>query len=339
MSAHDDLLLHVISARGEMSWQSFRKAFDALHARATQSESDVDVSLLRARSLRVFDWLGHCDVSGQGSAERIYAAPPMLARLPVAGAGKAVLCGARSPRAGEELAEVCRRLGCRLRVESQSRGAEGRYVPCRIGIEAESPEALAAAAREAGVACPEAPPAGGLAEFSGTLHEYLLSRPPLRAPELDWPRRDYDVGALQFCPEGGEKVPRLCAYDNPHRPERLHRLWQGGAYREVERDWGRYAMLRVAGVDVLSYDPRRFVLLVPAGAPLPRLLARACVLCSGYAPAFVRPPAYPGAPAERAGYHLFRAVPPAIAQTVATKLSQKLSFAQLGALAPEESHD
>jgi hypothetical protein len=175
-------------------------------------------------------------------------------------------------------------------------------------------------------------------EFSGSLQEYLQSRAQVQSPELDWPRRDYDVRTLQFRPGGGAEGVRLSVYEHPLRPERLHHFWEGKAYWKVERDWGRYALLRHAGIDVLAYDPRRFLLLVPSGAPLPRLLARACVLCSGYAPAFSQRAGCPIASPERTGFYVFRAVPPVVARTVANKLCQRLNITALDPLAAEDSH-
>jgi hypothetical protein len=339
MSGHDDDLLHIVSAWREMNWQSFRKAFDTLHAQAAAGGAgEEDVSRLRSRALRLLDWLGHCDVSARGGTDRIYAAPPVFARLPVAEAAQAVLCGARSPRTAEILRDMCRRR-CQLHIERQSPEGESGHLPLRIVLEADTPAALAEVAREAGITCPESPPACGLVEFAGSLHEYLQSRPQTQAPEIDWPRRDYDVRALQFRPGERAEDVRLSVYEDPLRPVRLHRLWQGGAYREVERDWGRYALLRQTAIGVLAYDPRRLTLLVPSGAPLPRLLARACVLCSGRAPVFVRQAACSPVSQERFGFHVFRAVPPVVAQTVAQKLCQRLNITGLDALLAEESHD
>jgi hypothetical protein len=113
VSAPDDHLLHVVSARREMSWQSFRTVFDALYAQVG-GECAEDVAFIRSRALRLLDWLGHCDVSGRQGTDRIFAAPPVLARLPVTGFVHAVLCGARSPRTAGILQEACERHGCDL---------------------------------------------------------------------------------------------------------------------------------------------------------------------------------------------------------------------------------
>jgi hypothetical protein len=340
VSALDDYLLYVISAWREMSWPSFRKVFDALYTQARKGEEgEEDVSLIRSRSLRVLDWLGHCDVCARQGADRIFAAPPVLARLPVTGFIHAVLCGARAPCTAETMLEACKRHGCDPLIDAQAHDKNTACVPQRIALVSESDEALASVARDVGVACPDAPPACGLLNFSGSLDEYIQSRPLVDAPDLNWPRRDYDTQALRFRQELRSEEVRLSVYENPVRPERLHQFWQSKAFREVDRDWGRYAVLRHAGVSVLAYDPRRFIFVVPTGAPLPRLLARACVLCSGYAPAFVPRAACPIASPERIGFHVFHAVPPMVAQTVASKLSQRLDLAALDALMVEDSHD
>jgi hypothetical protein len=209
-------------------------------------------------------------------------------------------------------------------------------VPRHIALEADSEEAIASVAQEIQVAYTQAPPAWGLLQFSGSVDEYLHSRPQVQAPELDWPRRDFGVEVLQF--RARDTVPedvRLCVYEHPLRPERLYYLWHGGSFQEVDREWGRYALLRQAGVHVLAYDPRRFILAVPSGAPLPRLLARACALCSGYAPQFLRRADYPLESPERTGFHVFRGVPPVAARTVAEKLGQRLDITTLDRLSME----
>jgi hypothetical protein len=328
-----DNLLYVISARQEMSWPSFRRAFDALHARTAEGEDEdgEPVQLLRWRALRLLDWLGHCDVSVREDTDRIYAAPAVLARLPLSGPPQAVLCGSRSPRTADALAAACRQHRCGLRIDQQAHAGGGEHAPARLAVEAEAEEPLAAVARALHVTYAGTPPAWGLLQFAGTLDEYLQSRPRVQARDLNWARREYEVRSLQFrMAKASADDVRLSVYEHPVKPATLCLFWHGGAYREVDRDWGRYALLRHAGVEVLVYDPQQFVLLVPSGAPLPRLFARACVLCSGHAPRFVRRDRVPLASPERIGFHVFRGVPPAVARTLAGKLRQRLTITKLG---------
>jgi hypothetical protein len=115
----------------------------------------------------------------------------------------------------------------------------------------------------------------------------------------------------------------------------LYQLWRGATYQNVDRDWGRYLVLKEIARNVLAYDARHFLLAVPSNAPLPRLLARACALCSGYAPR----PAGSGDKAlilpARCQYDIYSAVPPDIAAAVAAKAGQKLLTANLDGLLEE----
>ena len=337
MSERDDDLLHIVSAWQEMSWPSFRSAFDSLHARLGRAgDPGVEAgSRLRWRALRLLDWLGHCDVPGRHGANRIFAAPAVLARLPVTGFPEAILCGTRSPRTSVVLEDACRRHRCWLAIDRQSDGGGG-YVPRRFAVGAESDEAIGRVAQETRASYLRIPPALGLLQFSGSVDEYIQSRTEVKAADLDWPRRDFDPNILQFRARGAlpEEV-RLSLYEHPLRPERFYYLWRGGSYREVDRDWGGYALLAHAGVHVLAYDPRRFILVVPSGAPLPRLLARACTLCSGHAPRFVRRASCPLVSPEHVGFHVFREVPPAAARIVAEKLRQRLDTVTLATLPME----
>jgi hypothetical protein len=209
-------------------------------------------------------------------------------------------------------------------------------VPRRIVIEADSEDAIVDVGHEIRVTYTAAPPAWDLVRFSGSLDEYLNSRPLVRLPEIDWPRRDFDADLLQFRPAGAAPDHvRLSRYEHPLLPLRRYHFWFGEAYCEVDRDWGRYALLRRAGIHVLAYDPRRRILAVPAGAALPRVLALGCTLCSGYVPRFVPPADCPAGLAGRAGLHVFLRVPLVVAQTVADKLGQRLDIRTLPALLME----
>ncbi len=335
MSADDDELLHVVSAWGEVSWRSFRNVFDILHARFGQVRESDMLSIRRRRVLDLLDWLAHCDVGGDGAARRIHCAPPLLAGLP-GRSPQAVLCGARSPHTADDLRNTCLRHRCRAIVERQAANGGLVFVPRRIVIEGESAEAIAGVANEMRVTYLAAPPAWDLAQFSGSLDEYLIARPLLHLPDIDWRRRDFDTHLLQFRVIGDvQNQLRLSRYEHPLLPARRYFLWFGEAYREVEREWGRYAMLRQRGVHVLAYDPRSLILAVPLGAALPRVLARACGLCSGHAPRFVPRSECPSGTPGQAGLHLFVGVPLAVAQMVADKLAQRLDMRWLSTLLPE----
>lgn len=330
MSEREDDLLHVVSAWRELKWRRFRNAFDILYP--TEDQGNIVRSSARRRALNLLQWLGHCDVPA-AATEPIYCAPPVLARLPATRFPQAVLCGARSPHTTDALQGVCARYGCRLLIGCQPQNMEAAYVPRRIVVEADFENAIADVAQEMHIKYSAVPAAWDIVKFSASLDEYLMSCPLVRLPDVDWARHDFDTKLLQFRPVGpAPGHVRLSRYQHPLFPAMRYYLWNGSAYREVDREWGRYARLRHAGIHVLAYDPRRLILAVPSGAALPRMLARACTLCSGYAPRFVPQTDCPSGSLGRAGLHVFPGVPMVVAQIVADKLDQSLDIKTLPTL-------
>src|SRR4051812_32830286 len=75
-----DGLLHVISARQEISWSVFKKCVDTFIAEANLP--GVKAAPARAGVLRRLDALGHVDLLRTAGPPRIVAAPSCLVRLP-----------------------------------------------------------------------------------------------------------------------------------------------------------------------------------------------------------------------------------------------------------------
>ena len=116
---------------------------------------------------------------------------------------------------------------------------------------------------------------------------------------------------------------RLSRYQDPITTIWRYRLWRNGQFGELEPDWGRYAILSACSKRILQYDQAKRDVLVPLGAPLPALLARALGLCSGYAPRTgqrrgKRDSDFPNR------YEIFRDVPPSLFRMVADKAGQQV---------------
>jgi hypothetical protein len=322
----DDYLLFAVSAWRQMSWQNFKNVVDALYLKyASVIHSNGNARHRAWRSLRALESLGHADAAFGESQSTVFCSPPALCRLPISGFPQAVLCGARSPTTEAALEDACRGFSCRLSIERHPGDAANPFIPGRVAVESESQEALSQLALRLRVPLSPAPPAWVLLEYSGTAEEYALSRPIVQAPEIDWPRLDSDTDLLRFrSPSSGARAERLSKYQHPTRGTTLYQFWDGGAYQNVDRDWGRYLVLKKSTRNVLAYDARHFLFAVPASVPLPRILARACALCSGYAP---RPGSRRGGPVTlpaHCEYDIFSGVPPDIATTTAAKVGQTL---------------
>lgn len=326
MHESDDYLLFAVTAWRQMTWQSFKKTFDDLYLRYRDKDLRNDTAGYRAwRALRALESLAHADAAFSDSGSTVTAAPAVLSRLPISGLPQAVLSGARSANTKEALLDACKGLPCTVSAGPHAYGSGGCFIPSRIVVESETEEALAQCASRLRICLSPVPSAWVLLEYSGTAEEYALSRPTVHAAEIDWPRLDFDTKLIQFrSPASAASGIRLSKYQHPARGTVLQQLWRGDTFQTVDRDWGRYLALKEAGRHVLAYDARHFLFAVPATAPLPRLLARACTLCSGFAPRLARQRGSAVAFPAPCDYELYSGVPPDIAATVAAKAGQHL---------------
>lgn len=325
---NSDRLLYVLSAKQEMSWTAFKSAFGSLYT-SIASVSDLEKQSIKNKRLEVvrsLQSLGHCDFDFTGN--RVYVAPPALVRLPCAGFPQAVLAGARSPQMLEQIKDVCDALGNHIKVEIQLDN-DLSLIPRQITVQVEDVEELRKIADSLNIHFRENPAAWEILNFSGSLQDYFATRKWSSAPEINWQRQTFNIDSLQFHSyQGTETNIRLSQYKNPKSSTQTYYFWRDGQSTEIDRDWGRYAVLSTLHLNVLVYDKRKFMMAVPIGAKLPCWLERALTLCSGHMPEYRDRIDSLELPKVR-GFSLFQAIPPQIAEMTATKLNQKLIIQSL----------
>ena len=332
MSNDSDQLLYVISAKRELSWLYFKEIFDYLYAIHTTSISlDIDKNRIKAkrfRTIRALDSLGHCDFDFSNDGSKVYVAPSVLVRLPCAGFPQAILAGARSPTTIQQLSDACQSVGHHINLEVIEQASELVLASKRVVVQVEDVRELDAIANFLKISFRETPSAWSLLHFAGSIDDYLATLQWSNDTELNWQRQTFDPSFLQFRSlQETESNIRLSRYSHPSRNTKIYYLWQDGQCTQIDPDWGRYIVLKALRMNVLIYDRRRFIMAVPASAKLPRLLERALTLCSGYIATYVEK--LPSTQLEIHGFNLFRAIPPQIAEMVATKLGQILSLKSL----------
>lgn len=328
MSETSEKLLYVISAKKELAWLSFKQTFDYLYNIETgvrEENTDKDgIKNKRFQVIRTLDSLGHCDFnfSDDRSKNKVYAAPPVLVRLPCAGFPQAILAGARSPNTIQQLSDACQSAGDRINLEIQEQASELALIPKRVAVQAEDVRELGAIASSIGISFIETPSAWSLLHFAASIDDYLATLKWSNDSELSWKNQTFELSSLQFKTlEETDNNIRLGRYNHPSRNTKSYYFWQDGICTEIDLDWGKYAVLKALRRNVLIYDKRTFIMAVPASANLPRLLERALTLCSGYAATYIkRLPHYP----QIQGFKLFSAIPPQIAEMTAAKLGQTL---------------
>jgi hypothetical protein len=277
--AAGDALLFVLSARRTMSRSSFRDAYESLWL-SEMHLADEPLSMTLTRTIDALEALGHCE---RGSGGELNVTPASLAILPWPGLPRAVLCGARSPETLTSLRAAARRY--RARVTSTPQGLPSSPVPSRIELSVEHTGDFDAVGAAAGCIVATQPPALSLASVSASLDDYLESLEWAPGTELDWPRSDFVPAKLRFDRwerYGGDL--RLSRYQHPDGYAVRDYLWKDGLRATADRSWGRFAVLAAAGIRPLGYERLTGTVSIPVTVPLPRLLARALTLCSGWAP-------------------------------------------------------
>jgi hypothetical protein len=320
-------LLNVISAKGEISWAEYKKLYDDLYSALILSNDlgEANVNFKRSQTARALDALGHCDLEFSKDAQRVLAAPPFLGRLPEAGLPKATLVGSRLPRTVIRLKELVKKWRGRLRVKLDKQPDDYVLAPLRVVVETDHVKDLSDLAESMGVKFENEPAAWSVINFSSSLSEYMATLSWLRRRDLNWPRSDFNLDTLVYGRaqrQNGDM--RLSRYVDPTRNVDLYLLWKGDECAEVDRDWGRYAALQLAGVNVVRYSFEQFEFTMPSSVPLPKLIARSLTLCSGLLP--VVPSTSESTPDLRYSTSVYSGIPPAIAELAAAKIGQTIAF-------------
>jgi hypothetical protein len=321
-----DLLLYAISTLGHTDISRFYRVFnEVIHKENVHLPEDVNVNHARLQTLRFLDALGHCDYDYE--AHSISPCPPALVLLPGHGLPNAVLAGARSP-------ELLERLKAFVRQRKQSMCYSAfvqpeRYlpIPSAICIEAVNKELLLDLASSSRIAFDLHNPASWeLLHFSAAIEALKNSIVLKERQDINWPRRNFSTKSLKFQRSINEETPlRLVEYTDPVTQRKRHWLWEKNQSADVDRDWGRFLLLNAHGLNILLYDERRKFLGVPKTVPLPRILARAVTLCSGFVPLEIQLGNEPlGALPGCSWLHLYSGVALPIAALISEKLGQPL---------------
>lgn len=320
-------IIYAMSTKGSLSIDQFNEIFRMLYmpVNVDIEESGYNIDP-RPYFVRLLDSLGYCEFDFD--RRMVHMCPPGLALLPSYGLPKAVLTGMRSPRLIKNLKISVRKRREKASLSLLSHGNKVINMPSSICIEATDNQILQEIANELKISFYEKGLASWrLANFSSSIDEVKRSLVFEERDEPGWKRRVFMKNKLFFSrkTEEGQAGQTLAEYTNPIDRQLRHWLWNGSESAEVERDWGRYLALADSGLNILLYDRKLCLMAIPLTVPLPCILARALVMCSGLTPALVK------TPLERLGdippgcnLQIYLNVPPAIAGLISEKLGQKL---------------
>ncbi|MCL5271779.1 MAG: hypothetical protein M1486_00325, partial [Gammaproteobacteria bacterium] len=308
-------ILEIISTKGEMSIEDFDKTFDFLYTRAMNAESNARD--MRRRMLYWLDSLGHCEIDYE--KRRIYACKPSIVLLPGTGSRRAILTGARGPELLKNLLSFNEEFKDRLIVSEHPQEIQGLTIPSIILFEAMDEKLYFYIARILGIKfIGQAPAAWLIAQASGSLSEYesLLRYEPYNP--MNWMTRTFSIEKLRFERNSDPfQTPTIIEYTHKISQQKIHKWVVGEKAALVDREWGRYLMLKYSGRNVIVYDNRKQLLAIPFSVSLPKLLSRAATLCSGRVPhlAEIENETWP--------MYVYRGVSESIAKIITKRIEQR----------------
>jgi hypothetical protein len=321
-----DRLLYSMSARERLPIEQFNVMFGAVCEQSQAAVREIESNNPRRQAVRLLDSLGHCEFDFD--SRHVWTCPPALVLLPSYGLPKAVLTGARSPALIGKLKQAVGKRRAKAVLHIIPLRTSGIQLPALVTIEAMDVETIETIAMESGVAADiKVPAAWRMVNFSSGLDEIKAAATFIDRADINWQSSLFVPQRLTFVPKAARDPAQLqlVAYKNRIDQQIKHWIWDGTRAAETDRDWGRYLALAAFNFNVLLYDDRRHRLAAPLTVPLPCLLARALVLCTGKVPLTALIGQIPiGAVPPGHPMQIYEGVTPAISACVARKAGQTL---------------
>lgn len=315
-------LLEVLSTRASMTFSEFNKTFDYLYGKDI---IEKNLSNYRHMVARFLEDLGHCEFDY--ARRKVFCCKPELILLPGTGVMSAVLTGARIPETITKLKESQSQYQGRITLNEKRQLINGIPLPDVITIASSEKQLFYLVARILQIDCRcETPAAWMLLNASANIEEYestLLFQVSLAK---GWQCRMFSTSDLHFIRINlSPNVYGLLEFTHPVTQQKTYIWHHNDKTVEIDKDWGRYLVLKCEGLSVLVFDKHKQLLGVPSFVPLPRLLARSATLCSGLAASSLTlSKTIRGIPAGTT-LDIYHGVPENMAHLLAKKVGQELA--------------
>jgi hypothetical protein len=308
-----EALLYVLSANGALPWQRLKEVVEELRQGRVASES---AKILRSKAAYAIDSLGHGEFSEREGVLTLSVCRPTLIRLPTKQIST-VVAGARSQKSLARWSEEARKLNMEMIVDSQP-GELGFFYPQRLIFRSSDLDCHKRLAILNEAQFNPQPASWLIGNASCALGDAVDSWQWKPMAELNWPRHSFDPVRCYFWGKGDDSDVQLTRYEDVTRGGFLFRVRSGPLCADVTPEWGRFWLFAKIGHRVVDYDESTFTFSHPRTVPLPKLIARALVLCSGQMPT-VR-----SYPTDGDGGRSLRLIYPGIPKKIALLLARKL---------------
>lgn len=293
-SDNDSLLLY-LTTKHKSKTEQFYSAFDNILVKKFKYrtvEFSENITAYKRYSLNLYDYLGFIDYDYV--SKNIVVNPPLLILIPPAFnlTREFLLIGARTEQFVNRLNKYCNKYGIQTKVEKQFDENSFLLLPDRITLVCNdiNIKSVVSVAKECGIEfSPDKYPQLGLMEFSTNIidyEKYMLTQNDLDNFDYKWSKKIFNSRNYSFEKCGNDsydKTYTLVQYElNSFTFE--HRLWIKGVKYSIDKNWGRYLIVKYFHRNVILYNKDELKIAIPLKMPLPRLLAESLLLLSGWAP-------------------------------------------------------
>lgn len=291
----NDWLLHFLACRRDCRVENFYEAFEQVLAQSIVGEwnpSELSLSACKRIVLNLYDALGYVDFDYQ--QRRIVANPPQLLLLPTESGLRALLTGVRTPEFVQKVFGLAAERGLSIRIVSKAGTvADWQLLPDTITLESCKPYSinheLKIFAQDLHIPFqPDDIAQWALLHFSASLDDFKNTLGRCRSERFEdyGTFKVFNAHTFQFeSAEGNDfdKTFALVEYrQNAYTYE--HILWIDCVAHRVDKSWGRWLVIQKIGWSVVFVDENKRAAYIPAALPLPYLLAKGLLLCSGRVP-------------------------------------------------------
>jgi hypothetical protein len=291
-----NILLSFLTLKGTVTAQEFHAAFDLAYSKYSTSNSqnnNFNYSKIKKTSLNFFDYLGYLDYEYETNS--IVVNPPQFVFIPSDKGRRVLLIGGRDGTLVNRMIETAPAYNLRAEITKQLKSSEDLLLPDAIMVKAfGTPNGnygennLNEFAADLNIRFnPEDLVQVGLQQFGSDIMEYekdLIANKETQLTYEDWPRYIFNLDTLEFDRSTTESFDKnLSLLEYRLRPwEYHHRIWINQKCYLIDRNWGKYYMLKKLNRNVILKGNNKVA--IPTRLPLPRLLFESIMLCSGIAP-------------------------------------------------------
>jgi hypothetical protein len=242
--------------------------------------------------LNFYDYIGILDYDYE--TKKIVLNPPQFIFIPAEKGRKVLLIGARDTTLIDTIISAAPKYNLQAEIMRQFSSNERLLLPDIITIRAFThandpygEKSIKAFANELNIKLTtDYFPQVAMQDFSATIVDYENTLQETNDNDYDWARYIFNPETLDF---DKNKMPTfdksfsLVRYKlNEYTYE--FKLWKNNKCYKVDRNWGRFIILKQFQKEVILFDSINNKVAIPVSTPLPRLLAEAIMLLSGKAP-------------------------------------------------------